>query len=166
MAHYVICLNCGEKFDRDKVEWIQPQARRYAHKICPKPNPEKAKLEADKDAFWQYVKKIYGPGYNFVKLNMFAEKYIREYNFTWSGMLKALKWFYEIQKSPKKSLDYDTIGIIPFVYEDAKKYYKGIHDSQKKNKNISVRAQVKEISIQSPRVHHPRPRLFDLDKED
>lgn len=167
MPHYVKCLYCGETFDRDKVEWIQPQGRRYAHKVCPNPDPNKKKLEQEKDDFWQYVKKIYGPGYNFIKLNAFAEKYIRENKFTWSGMLKALKWFYEIQKSPKNNLDYETIGIIPFIYEDAKKYYKGIFDAQKKNKDVVVRrAQPMEVSIQSPRAFHPRPRLFDLDKED
>ena len=164
----VKCLYCGEYFDADKIEFIKPRSNRYAHKICPNQNKTESEIKEinNEDAFWQYIKKLYGPKYNYVKLKAFADKYIREYHFTWSGMLKALKWHYEINHNNKNSIDYESIGIIPYIYEDAKSYYRKIYESQKKNKNVKVRAQLETVSIQSPRAYHPRPQLFNLDKED
>ena len=166
--HRVKCLYCGEYFDTDTTSFIKPRSNRYAHKVCPVKNKTDIEIAEinNEDAFWQYIKKLYGPKYNYVKLKSFAEKYIRDYSFTWSGMLKALKWFYEIKKNPKDNIDYESIGIIPYIYEDAKKYYRQIYNAQKKNKNVEVRARLRTVFIQSPRAHHPRPRLFDLDKED
>ena len=34
MAHNVICPICQGRFDRDKVEYVQVGARRYAHAAC------------------------------------------------------------------------------------------------------------------------------------
>lgn len=34
MAHNVICPICNGRFDRDKIEYVQISARRYAHATC------------------------------------------------------------------------------------------------------------------------------------
>ena len=34
MAHNVTCTICQGRFDRDKVEYVQTGARRYAHAAC------------------------------------------------------------------------------------------------------------------------------------
>ena len=41
----------------------------------------------------------------------------KEYGFTYSGMLKALKYWYEVKRNP---IDKDRgLGIIPYVYKQA-----------------------------------------------
>ena len=41
-------------------------------------------------------------------------QYEREHNFTYSGMLKALKYWYEVKHNP---VDTDRgVGIIPYIY--------------------------------------------------
>ena len=81
-------------------------------------------------------------------------------------MLKSLKWFYEIKHGDKESAN-GRIGIIPYIYEDAKKYYYQLYLAQERNKNVKeYTLQVKEIVIASPRMYIPPPRLFDLGDED
>lgn len=51
-------------------------------------------------------------------------KQIKDYrenlNYTYKGMTLSLKYFYETMENPVKE---DTIGIIPYIYEDAKADY-------------------------------------------
>lgn len=77
-------------------------------------------------------------------------------------MLKSLKWFYEIQGGNKDSSN-GRIGIIPYIYEDAKKYYYNLYIAQQKNKDVKNYTLVtKEIVISSPRAYVAPPKLFDL----
>ena len=60
MAHYVKCLYCGEQFDRDKVEYVQVSARRYAHPACVKNhNDNKTQEEKDLEQLEQYIMKLF-----------------------------------------------------------------------------------------------------------
>ena len=80
-------------------------------------------------------------------------------------MLRSLTWFYEVKQN---SIDKANggIGIIPFIYNDAYKYYYNIYLAQQKNKDIeNYKVAVKEVTIQSPRMY-VRPRLFNLDDEE
>ena len=149
--HEVRCLFCGETFDTNTTPFIKPRSNRYAHKVCPNETEEirlQKKNIIEEDEFWAYVKKLYGPGYNYVKLRAYAEKYIRQFGFTWTGMLKALTWYYDIKGNPKDALDYETLGILPYVYEDAKKYYYNIYLAQKKNENVKIDISHQEVKIQ------------------
>ena len=81
-------------------------------------------------------------------------------------MLKSLKWFYEVKGNSKESSN-GRIGIIPYIYEDAKKYYYNLYLAQQRNKDVNeYRLEVKEIVIASPRMYIAPPKLFDLGEED
>lgn len=162
----VKCLYCGERFDRLSEPNVKI-GRRYAHQKCYEAQDDKTlKEQQDKHEFFDYIKEIYGSDYNFVSISKQAESYIKQYNFTYSGMLKSLKWFYEVQKNDKESAN-GRIGIIPYIYEDAKKYYYNLYLAKEKNKGVNNYCiQVKEIVITSPRMFTAPPRLFDLGDED
>jgi hypothetical protein len=87
------------------------------------------------------------------------------YDFTYSGMLKSLKWFYEIKHNDKDSSN-GRIGIIPYIYKDAYDYYYNLYLAQQRNKDIeNYRLETKEVVIASPRVFIAPPKLFDLGEE-
>ena len=163
---WVKCLYCGKQFDRNAEPNIQI-GRRYAHKACyDAQSKETIQEQKDIEEFWQYIKQIYGPEYNYVSISKQVESYIKQYNFTYSGMLKSLKWFYEIEHGDKESGN-GRVGIIPYIYEDAKKYYYNLYLAQQRNKDVEgYRLEVKEIVIASPRVFVAPPKLFDLGDED
>ena len=110
------------------------------------------------------IKSIYGPNYNYMLINTQAEEYILKYGYTWSGMTGCLHWFYNINHGDKEE-GHGGIGIIPFIYDDVKKYYQDIYKSQEKNKNIRPRAQVINFNIQSPRTWERPPHLLNLEDE-
>ncbi len=167
MAHaYVKCLYCGKQFDRLNEPNVK-LGRRYAHKECYEAQDDQTlKEQKDRADFFAYIKELYGEDYNFISISKQAENYIKQYNFTYSGMLKSLKWFYEIKHADKESSN-GRIGIIPYIYEDAKKYYYNLYLAQQRNKDIqNYRLEVKEIVIASPRVYIAPPKLFDLGDEE
>ena len=162
----VKCLYCGEQFDRLSEPCVKI-GRRYAHQKCfDSQSDEDKKTQKDKSDFFQYVKEIYGSDYNYVLIQKQAESYIKQYNFTYSGMLKSLKWFYEVKHQDKENSN-GRIGIIPYIYEEAKKYYYELYLAQQRNKDIQgYHLEVKEVVIARPRVSPPPIKLFDLGDED
>ena len=92
-----------------------------------------------------------------------AEKYVKENNYSYSGMLKTLKWYYEKEgHSIEKSNG--TIGIIPYAYNQAMAYYYALYQAQlvNKEKNVSNFIMPKEriINIESPRVYVRPPHMW------
>ena len=155
MSHRVKCLYCGEQFDRDTEPTKQVSARRYAHIKC-----------------WEdhiaNTRKLFGEDYNYILTKKLAERYVKENNYTYSGMLKTLKWYYEKEGN---SLDKSngSIGIIPYIYKQALNYYYALYQAQLVNqeKDISNFTIPKEkvVKIESPRVYVRPPHMW-LEKED
>ena len=167
MPHLVKCFYCGKTFDRDKIPAIKVNGRRYAHENCSETDVtnEKIKEEIEKDKFYQLIKSIYGPDYNYMLINTQAEEYIQRYGYTWSGMTGCLHWFYNINHGDIEE-SHGGIGIIPFIYDEVKKYYQDIYKAQEKNKNIKIRRESVYFNIQSPRAWQRPPLLLDLEDND
>ena len=163
--HKVKCFICNEYFDRDTVPNIKI-GRRYAHKTCQESeNPTKVKDMQDREQFFKCIKNIYGEKYNYQLINKQATDYIAIYNYTWNGMTKSLEWFYNIQHGSIEDSN-GGIGIIPFIYEEAKEYYKNLYIAQKKNKEIKLLRPVVEIKVQSPRGWRRPPQMFDWEDDE
>lgn len=167
----VKCLYCGEQFDRNdtSIDFIKVNNRRYAHRKCAEEHENKlTKEEKDLEELHKYIKNLIPKeDYNFIKIKKQIETYHDKYQYTYSGMLSSLKWFFEIKhESIDKS--HGGVGIIPYIYNDAKKYYYAIYLAQQKNQDISnYRVRVEEINIPSPRMNvRPPLKLFNLDDEE
>ena len=166
MAHMVKCSVCGNKFDRDKVQAVKTGARRYAHYTCypegelvPLENP----IDEDLVQLEMYIEKLLGESYNPARVKKQIKEYKEQYNYSYSGMLKTLIWFYEIKGNSKEKAN-GGIGIIPFVYKDACNYYYSLYLAQMVNNeisNTSCQPVVREIEIMSPEVYRRPPKMFN-----
>ena len=102
---------------------------------------------------------------------MQVKQYREEYNYTYSGMYKALKYFYEIKGSDVKKAN-GGIGIIPYIYKQAHDYYYALWEAQQRNENKveviqSYVPQVQEIRIKRPQLKPKKRDLFTfLDEEE
>lgn len=219
MAHIVKCKYCGKNFDRDKIAYVQPSSRRYAHADCYLREREKdktipaldvidptdivtcvvckkqlnkktdeyiqlsnnryahlacAKLEeqrekTDAEQLDNYIMELFDWDYVHPRVKRQITNFIEEYNFTYSGIKKALIYFYE-----KKGNSIDKanggIGIVPYIYQDAYNYYYALWEAQQKNKEIIVSnyvPNVKEIIIPVPERKLRARKLFSfLDEEE
>ena len=117
MAHLVTCLYCGKKVDRDKIPMIKVSARRYAHPECAE-HKEEVQTQEQKDlaALEQYVMKIFDEPFVNARVRKQINEYKEKYNYTYSGMLKTLVWWYEVKNNSIEKAN-GGIGIIPFAYK-------------------------------------------------
>lgn len=170
MAHKVICLYCKKQFDRDKEPTQKVSARRYAHLNCWKEHlANMSQEEKDIQNFFDYTKKLFGEDYNYILTKKLAERYVKENNYTYSGMLKTLKWYYEKEgHSIEKSNG--SIGIIPYIYKQALNYYYALYQAQlvNKEKDLSNFTASKEriVKIESPRVYVRPPHMWFEEEEE
>ncbi len=160
----VKCLFCNSYFDRETVPCVKI-GRRYAHKTCVEGNQELTAEYQEKESFWAYIKKIYGSKYNFQLINTQATQYIEAYHYTWKSMENALRWFYEVKKG---NIDEGNggIGIIPFIYDEANKYYEQMNLTKAKNEKKGGSSVVVEVQTKSPRAWKQPPRMFDWEEDD
>lgn len=95
--------------------------------------------------------------------------YIKEYQYTYSGMLKALVYFYEVKGNNKNKAN-GGIGIIPFIYKDAYNYYYNLWMIQQSNKDknvIDYVPKLKEIKIPIPKKESRKRSVFTfLDEQE
>ena len=96
------------------------------------------------------------------------KQYREEYNYTYSGIHKALKYFYEVKGNSTEKAN-GGIGIVPYVYQNAYNYYLAIWQAQQKNQDKVLQdytPKVKEIIIPRPQRKVKKRELFTfLDEE-
>ena len=166
MSHIVKCAICQKTFDRDKIQAVKHGARRYSHYEC-EPTGEKVPLikkDEDLQKLLEYINTLFKGQQNQAKVNQSIKKFHSELGYSYSGIQKALYYFYEIKHN---SIDKANggISIVPFVYKDAYNYYYDLFMAQQRNENKKPFIErVREIIIKPPKVEKS-VKLFDLDKE-
>lgn len=121
MARAVICQVCRKKFDRDK-EPFEHTSKGYFHKDCYNLMlKEREKRQTILEYFEQVVPNKKAINYPFLQkqIKQFTDK-----NMTESGILGTLHYLIEVKKIRLKA---ETgIAIVPYQYDNARKYYESI----------------------------------------
>ena len=156
-------------FDRDKEPFKQISERRYAHLTCAiAAENEKNQAEKDKEDLENYIMNLLGEEFISPRVRKQISNYIETYNFTYSGMKKALVYFYEVKGNDKSKAN-GGIGIIPYVYRDAYNYYYSIWLANQKNEDKIVtnyKPIIREVRIPPPQLKPRKRRLFSFFEED
>lgn len=79
----------------------------------------------DRDALWYYIYRLFGectPDKPVSDWNVTQMQKFKRQGMPYKGQLLTLKYFYEIKRNSTERAK-GSIGIIPFVYEEAKCYY-------------------------------------------
>ena len=170
MAHKVKCLYCGVTFDRDKTPCEQVSAKRYAHIECSKQVQEKVEKEKrHKDALDNYIKKLFNTDNINTRVQKQINSYIKDYGYSYSGILKALIYFFEIKENSIEKAN-GGIGIVPYVYQDAYNHYYNLWLTNQKNQQKMITNDyiptIKVIKIPVPQKKvKTRKRFSFLDEE-
>ena len=130
---------------------------------------EKSKLEQDDwSELYNYIEELYGEkptGMMFKQLGEFRKD---PYNYTNKGMYLTLKYFYETKQ--QSVINNTGLGIIPYVYEEAKKNYIEQMQISAYNSEFESKEEVKTVKI-NRRQNRSKDRLIqeisfdDLDQE-
>lgn len=161
------CFWCHKAIEIDSKDVIpMPELpNRYVHKNCAVKHPEN-----DLEKLMIYIIQLYKLKDNYIPPAYMKQvtQYEKDYEFTYSGMLKALKYWYEVKKNP---LDTNRgIGIIPYIYNQAKEYYYALYLANLQNEQIQDYKEYIpkdiEIKIKSPEKKVTKRRLFTFLEED
>ena len=138
------CPHCNKKFYREEEEYVKYKNRFY-HKEC---YDIVAKEDNDKQALEDFIKKIF----SLENLSPLIRRQIKNFheqeNYTYSGMLKTLNYFFIIKRNSTEKCH--GIGIIPYVYEEAKDYYLKLFLLEETNSNLSAVKEERKVKIHMP----------------
>ena len=99
--HLVKCLYCGETFDASVIPYSKPRSNRYAHVKCAEnAEQQKTQEEKDRELLEKYIKELFGISSISIKIKKQMEMFKNEKNYSYSGMYKTLKYFFEIRGNP------------------------------------------------------------------
>lgn len=130
---------------------------------------KKAKEISDREALDEYIMKLFNTSYVDARIQKQIKQYVDEYNFTYSGIRKALVYFFEIKGNSIEKAN-GGIGIVPYVYQHAYNYYLALWQAQQKNEDKVIEhyvPNIKEIVIPRPqRKIKKRPLFTFLDEDD
>lgn len=179
MAHYCICPKCNEKFNRDRIQAVKVGARRYGHATCypdntdfmpveekkekKKKEKEKEKPSADPDyvALKEYIQKLFNGKQNYVLVEKQIKKFKEEMGYSYSGMMKSLIYFYEVKHNSLEKSN-NSIGIVPYVYQDSYNYFYALFLAQQQNMGVEFKKVEKEVQIKRPSKDRKRMKLIDF----
>lgn len=163
----VKCAYCQKLMSKKDADCVMIGNNKYVHKACQE--LEKKREKTDKEQLEDYIKELFNTTYIDPRIRAQIKKYVEEFNYTYSGIRKALVYHYEI-KGGDKSKANGGIGIVPYVYENAYNYYYSLWLAKQKNKDVEVEQytpKVKEIVIPRPqRKVKKRPLFTFLDEEE
>lgn len=150
----VKCGKCGQIFDRNSPEIPNEKIKnRYYHKICLN---ELHNSRTPLEQLEQTIKEVFHIEKLTPKINMQIKKYMKEYGYSYEGIEYCVRYFFIIKEN---SIDkaQGGIGIVPYIYEEAKQYYlsqQAIEQKAEKLDNILNLITHKTIQIKLPK---PKP---------
>ena len=163
----VTCAYCQKPMSKKDEDCVMIGNGKYVHKACQE--LEEKREKTDKEQLEDYIKELFNTTYIDPRVRAQIKKYVEEFNYSYSGIRKALVYHYEI-KGGDKSKANGGIGIVPYVYENAYNYYYSLWLAKQKNKDVEVEQytpKVKEIVIPRPqRKVKKRPLFTFLDEEE
>ena len=165
-ADNVVCYVCKKPLSKKDANCIMAGNGKYAHAECQE--AEEKREKTDREKLEEYIKELFNINYIEPRVKAQINKFVDEYNYTYSGIHKALHYFYEI-KGGDKSKANGGIGIVPYVYQDAYNYHYNLWLAKQKNADIEVELyvpQIKEIVIPRPVPNLKKRKLFTFLDED
>jgi len=146
----VICEYCGKSLSKRDEAWLEVREGHFAHKLCAELE-EKREL-TDEEKLNNYIKKIFNTSFVPPLIQKQIKNYIKDYNYSYSGMLKALVYGVEISHRLKPDFNFPTLGYLPYIYQDAYNYYYSLWLAEQANTGkLIVTPEVENVVIVSPK---------------
>lgn len=156
----VTCAYCQKSMSKKDPDCIMIGNNKYVHRACQ--TLEEKREKTDREQLEDYIKDLFGTTYIDPRVRAQIKKFVEEYNYTYSGIRKALIYHYEIKGGDKTKAN-GGIGIVPYVYQHAYEYHYNLWLAQQKNKDVEIQLytpKVKEIVIPRPERKIKKRQLF------
>lgn len=124
------CCICSHSVNIAEEEFLKI-GRRYAHTKCDEEQKNNPNSEYNQKIRMEiFICELFGKEF----VPPFIQKQIKEYlslGYTYKGIYYALFYFYKTKKNTVKKL---SIGIVPYVYDEANRFYGEIEKRMKEEK--------------------------------
>lgn len=170
---FVTCKFCKKTFNKQEELFKVFSNGQYAHQTCFE--LEQVRELTEQEKLEKYIMQLFGTDYVYAKIKKQIKDYVTNHGFTYSGIHKALVYYYEIKGNKfDEGKAQGGIGIVPFVYQHAYNYYYAIWEAEQKQENIVDASSVEqyvpkviEVRIPVPKRNVNKRKLFSfLDEED
>jgi len=156
----VKCPICKETFDKDEKGTIHI-GNRYYHKSCTTED------DIYKDKIFKFLKEVWGE-YTYVKINNQIKSHCLTLKCRVKNIYEDLMYFYEIKKNDFQTYK-NTIGIVPFIHEEAQKHYRSL--LRKETEKIRIAEQLErqinkktEIIQVSTKAIERKKKFFEIEE--
>jgi molybdopterin converting factor small subunit len=143
LARKVKCPYCQEQLDKDEAV---EHKKRYYHEGCF--NTWRSEVDHRKELI-EYICNMYDIESPTGMMLKQIKEYQDELGYKLKGMQLALEYFHETLGNPIR--EGDSIGIIPYIYEEAKKHY--LTKMKAEESNEEIEKNVKVVRLKSPTLH-------------
>lgn len=152
MGRIVKCAHCGCNMDKDSS--IRYKDKNY--------HPECCREVKEKEKVTDYICSLFNlkkPGpRNYTLL----KRYIEQEGYTYKGIFYSLKYFYEVQKHDTKKSN-ESIGIVPYVYEEAQKYFEELESKREKIKDAVPQVDTQKVTVKVHANQNTKKKIINLD---
>ena len=156
----VKCPKCGQSFDKEKVECLHLGTRYYHLSCC-----SEDFIYAEK--IFEYTKSLWG-AVSKPKITKQIEAFKKEHGYTVKQIYDDLVYFFDIKKGNTTSYQ-NTIGIVPFIHNEAQRYYLmiKIKENQKENTAQLLEVNTSEVNTVYYNKQPQKKRLqFQIETEE
>lgn len=112
-----------------------------------------------KQQLYDYICKIFNLKEITPMIKIQLEKYYTEYEFTYDGMLYSLIYFFDIMENDTSKCE--GIGIIPYVYQEAKEFY--IFKERVYNTKI-ITNPINNVVVKIKPIQYTKAKIIDIGK--
>jgi len=155
---YKKCDKCGKEFKKDDMVQV---GSKYRCESCQK---IQEKINDDRSELYDYICQLYETDVLHPLILKQMEEYKTQRKYKYKGMLLALRYFYETLGNTTENSK--GIGIIPWVYEDAKQNYINMKNANKSLNEIEgdlVEEQI--VAIEVPQtIDFEKMELINIDE--
>ena len=183
---YWKCRWCGKLIPKggiDGYDYVQYPAKWYYHVECYEEKKDRNKVMVKSplkdasareeqihlcaDAMYRYIKEKFHKEMDFQKVKDQLSKMLNKHEnegWTLQSIYKAFKYYYEVQHGDY-SKSRDGIGIIPYIYDSAMKYYAMLDKKQKEIEASISKEKPKETMLIVPRMEKERKReIYNIEE--
>ena len=149
-----------EQAKKEKVRQEKEQKQKEKAEIKPIENVKDALSEEEfqaKKKYYTYLREQMGEVQ--AKHYVITERYIKQYDFTFSGMYNALIYIHDILEKAFDTENGNIVSLIPYYYEEAETYYKDIENCGKANKGKDIN---KMYHVQTVNVTRSKPKRGEI----
>lgn len=141
----VKCIYCKKILNKSDPDCIILDNNRFAHAKCYE--YEQTREKTDEERLYDYIKALQHTTYVLPFTRKQIKEFIEKYNYSYNGILRAIEYGVNITHKMKFDEKNSTLGYIPYIYQEAQRYFYQLHMAEQQNAQSLETYTPKKITV-------------------